>query len=425
MRGYHRHMRRRGPTRLGRAAVLALAAVIVVTGCTAEPAPPEPQFARLVGAPAPLDVTEVYLQQRIAAMTLREKLAALVMVHVPGTDSARIRAVLDRHALGGVIIMGDNVGGPAGTVAALTGALSSEAGLPVLTAIDQEGGIVRRLREDDAAAARELRGLPASAAEQAFRTRSTLVAQAGVIINFGIVADVTSDTSSFIRSRTLGDTPAAAAERVAAAVRGELGTVLSTLKHFPGHGASPGDSHSSIPRSAIDLDGWRKTHAVPFLAGIEAGAPLVMMGHLQFDRISPLPATLSPTWITILREELGFDGVIVTDDLLMLQRSGVAEYENPLRNAIRALAAGNDIVLFVLPADPSSVGVDLSDLLDALERAVGDGRLIEENIDASLHRVLSLRRAASGVSEPYVDCGPKCWGESPRSLALADAPPVG
>jgi beta-N-acetylhexosaminidase len=418
-------MRRRGPTRLGRAAALALAAVIVVTGCTAEPPPPEPQPGRLVGAPAPLDVTEVYLQQRIAAMTLREKLAALVMVHVPGTDAARIRSVLDRYGFGGVIIMGDNVGGPARTVAGLTGALSSEAGLPVLTAIDQEGGIVRRLREDDAAAARELRGLPASAAEQAFRTRSALVAEAGVLINFGIVADVTPDSSSFIRSRTLGESPSAAAERVAAAVRGELGTVLSTLKHFPGHGASPDDSHISIPRSSIGMRAWRATHAVPFRAGIEAGAPLVMMGHLQFDRISPLPASLSPTWVTILRQQLGFDGVIVTDDLLMLQRSGLPEYENPLRNAIRALAAGNDIVLFVLPADPGSVGVDLTGLLDALERAVGDGRLVEARIDASLHRVLSLRRAASGLVEPYVDCGPKCWGESPRSLALADVPPTG
>ena len=170
---------------------------------------------------------------------------------------------------------------------------------------------------------------------------------------------------------------------------------------------------------------WRATHAVPFRAGIEAGAPLVMMGHLQFDRISPLPASLSPTWVTILRQQLGFDGVIVTDDLLMLQRSGLPEYENPLRNAIRALAAGTDIVLFVLPADPGSVGVDLTGLLDALERAVGDGRLVEARIDASLHRVLSLRRAASGLVEPYVDCGPKCWGQSPRSLALADVPPTG
>lgn len=389
--------------------------MVVLTGCAAEPVPPPPP-GRLAGAPPPLDVTEVYLQQRIAAMTPQQKLAALVMVHVPGTDAARIRGVIDAYGFGGVILMGDNIGGAAESVAALTAGLSTEAGLPVLTAIDQEGGIVSRLREDQAPAANDLWGAAPAAAEQAFALRSALVARAGVLINFGIVADVTPDRSSFIRTRTLGETPQAAAERVAAAVRGERGTVLSTLKHFPGHGASPDDSHVSIPRSSIDLATWRSTHALPFQAGIDAGAPLVMMGHLQFDQISPLPASLSPTWVSVLRDELGFDGVIVTDDLLMLQRSGVAAYADPVNNAIQALAAGNDLVLFVLPGDPSTVGINLGGLVDSLVAALDDGRLDEPSINASLHRVLSLRRAATGLVEPYVDCGSKCWGESPRSL---------
>lgn len=411
-------MRRRA--RPARAIALAAAiALIGLTGCSTEVEPPPLPIGRLVGAPAPLDVSQVYLQQRIAAMTPEQKLAALVMVHVPGTDPARIRGVIDAHGFGGVILMGDNIGGPASTVAALTAALSSEAGLPVLTAIDQEGGFVRRLRDDRAPAASDLWALEPSAAEQAFATRSALVAEAGVLINFGIVADVTPDRASFIRNRTLGETPAAAADRVAAAVRGELGTVFSTLKHFPGHGASPDDSHVSIPRSSIDLPGWRSTHAVPFRAGIDAGAALVMMGHLQFDRVSPLPASLSPTWVTVLRHELGFEGVIVTDDLLMLQRSGVAAYANPVNNAVRALAAGNDIVLFVLPGDPSTVGIDPAGLVASLVAALDDGRLDESRIDASLARVLALRREATGLIEPYVDCGPKCWGASPRSTALS------
>ena len=405
--------RRRQHTRA--VAVGLVAALATITGCTAAAEPPPPPLARLVGAPAPLDPTAVYLEQRIAAMSLEQKVAALLMVHVPGTDPARIRAVIDAHGLGGVSLMGDNLGGPAATVAGLTGALSAESGLPVLTAIDQEGGIVRRLRDDTFAASWELRGAPASAAEQAFAGRSALVAEAGVLINFGIVADVTPDRSSFIHVRTLGESPAAAAERVAAAVRGEQGTVLSTLKHFPGHGASPDDSHVSIPRSALTIAQWRATHAVPFQAGIDAGAPLVMTGHLLFERVSPLPASLSPTWITILRQQLGFDGVIVTDDLLMLQRSGVAAYRDPVQNAVRALAAGNDLLLFVLPADPSTVGVDLGALIDALALAVIDGRIDAARLDASLQRVLALRRAASGELGPFVDCGPKCRGEIGRA----------
>lgn len=406
-------MRGRSGTRRAIAAALAVS-LAAVTGCATAVEPPPPPLARIAGAPPLLDPTAVYLEQRIASMSLEQKVAALIMVHVPGTDPARIRGVIDAHGLAGVILMGDNVGGPAAQVGQLTAALSSEAGLPVLTAIDQEGGVVRRLREDEFPAARTIRGAEPAVAEQAFVDRSTLVSSAGVLINFGIVADVTPDSSSFIRSRTLGETPEAAAERVAAAVRGEQGRVLSTLKHFPGHGASPDDSHVSIPRSDLDLAQWRATHAVPFQAGIAAGAPLVMMGHLQFDRISALPASLSAEWVAILRDELGFEGVIVTDDLLMLQRSGIDAYRDPYSNAVRALQAGNDLLLYVLPGDPSTVGIDIDALIATLAAAVADGRIAEEQVDASLARVLALRRAASGQSGPFVDCGPKCWGASPR-----------
>jgi beta-N-acetylhexosaminidase len=409
---------RRGPkSTVVMTAVMTLI-IVAATGCAAQQTPiPEPaEPTRLVGAPVALDVREVYLDQRIAGMTIEQKVAALVMVHVPGTDPARIRSFVDAHGFAGVILMGDNIGGPAATVSRLTDALSSDPGLPVLTAIDQEGGVVRRLLDDEAPSARALRGAPAAAAEAAFRERSALVAEAGVMINFGIVADVTPDQSSFIRSRTLGETPAASAERVAAAVRGESGNALSTLKHFPGHGASPDDSHVSIPQSSITIDQWRASHAIPFAAGIDAGAPLVMMGHLEFSTISPMPASLSSTWIELLRTELGFDGVIVTDDMLMLQRSGVAAYSDPVQNAIGALAAGNDLLLYVLPSNPSSVGIDPAGLVAALAAAVGDGRLDEAQIDASLYRVLGMRRDASDESGPFTDCGPKCWGESPRAV---------
>ena len=409
--GYHRQMRRRSSRPR---ALLAAAAVLAVAGCVSYEAAPGAPEARAAGAPPLLDPAALYVDQRLADMSLRQKLAAQVMIHVPGTDAARIRSVVDRHGFGGVILMGDNVGGSAATVSRLTAALHAEPGLPILTAIDQEGGIVRRLLADVAPAGRALWSAPPSATEAAFRARAGLVDRAGVLINFGIVADVSPDGSSFIGPRTLGESPRASADRVAAAVRGESGAALSTLKHFPGHGASPDDSHVSVPRSGISLEEWRRTHALPFVAGIEAGAPLVMTGHLQFDRISQVPATLSSEWITILRDELGFDGTIVTDDMLMLQRSGLAEYSDPERNAVRALAAGNDLLLYVLPGDPATVGIDLASLLDALVASVEDGTVAETAVDDSMRRLISMRRTASGEAGPYRDCGPKCWGESPR-----------
>ena len=407
-------MRRRSSRPRALLAAAAAFAVLAVAGCVSYEAAPRAPEVRAAGAPPLLDPTVLYVDQRLADMTLRQKLAAQVMIHVPGTDASRIRSVVERHGFGGVILMGDNVGGSAATVSRLTAALHAEPGLPILTAIDQEGGIVRRLLADDAPAGRALWTAPPSATEAAFRERAGLVDQAGVLINFGVVADVSPDGSSFIGPRTLGESPNASAERVAAAVRGESGAVLSTLKHFPGHGASPDDSHVSVPRSGISLEEWRRTHAVPFVAGIEAGAPLVMTGHLQFDRISAMPATLSSEWITILRDELGFDGIVVTDDMLMLQRSGLAEYADPERNAARALAAGNDLLLYVLPGDPRAVGIDPESLLDALVASVEEGTVSQASVDESVRRLISTRRAASGETGPYRDCGPKCWGESPR-----------
>lgn len=415
---------RTGIRRLITAGAIGALAAGLLSGCA--PAPRgdagttgSDPVAKRVSAPAAPDPIALHIEQRLDSMTLAQKLAALVMVHVPGTDPATIRAVVDPLGLGGVILMADNVPGDAAATAQLTSALHADPGLPLLTAIDQEGGDVRRLPGDSSPAGSQLHAATPAAVESAFAARAELVASAGVLINFGVVADIAPDGLSFIGPRTLGATPESAAERVAAAVRGESGRVLSTLKHFPGHGASPDDSHVSIPSSSITLEQWRASHAVPFAAGIEAGAPIVMTAHLRFDRVSPVPASLSPTWIRILRDELAFDGVIVTDDLLMLQRSGDPAYADPIENGVRALAAGNDLLLFVLPADPASVGFDGRRLVDALVAAVETGRVSETAVDDSLRRVLALRRAASSESGPFVDCGPKCRGESPRARESA------
>lgn len=340
------------------------------------------------------DASEDWVSDRVSTMTAAEKAAALLMLHAPGTDPGPLRTYLDQ-GVSGVILMGDNIAGDAASLRALTGALTVDPAVPPLIAVDEEGGEVQRLDWDTAASAGTLRAAPSSDTTAAFAARAQSVDAGGANVNFGVIADVTDDPDSFIAGRVLGTDPQAAADRVAAAVRGERGVVATTLKHFPGHGAAPGDSHSSVPSAPLDLAAWRAGPALPFTAGIDAGAELVMTGHLAYPAIDPAPASLSPAWHRILRDELGFDGVVVTDDMLMLQHNGLPEYADPGENAVRAVAAGADLLLYVLPADPSEFGISVDGLVGAITDAVASGRISEARLDDAVTRVLALRRELS------------------------------
>ena len=381
---------------------LALVAAAVLSGCTANvtPPPPVPDLA-----PRPVwtrvDPISDYADDRLSTMTLDERIRSMFMVHLAGTNARALASYAAGTGASGLILMGDNIPEPEDALAGITARITGEPGLPILVAIDQEGGVVRRLFSDEAASAEQLRGLPPAAATEAFAERAALLASVGVTVNFGIVADVTDDGSSFIYDRSMGSTAATAAERVAAAVAGEQGAVLSTLKHFPGHGVAPGDSHSSIPATGMGLEQWSAEHADPFRAGIAAGAELVMVGHLQFDGVDPQPATLSPVWNGILRDELGFDGIIVTDDMGMLQNSGRADLSDPASNAIRAIAAGSTLLLYVGP-------VDLTAMSAAVQSAIESGAISVEQIDDAARRLLELRRTLSGETGPYVHCFAEC-----------------
>ncbi|MCD5347144.1 glycoside hydrolase family 3 N-terminal domain-containing protein [Agromyces sp. H3Y2-19a] len=380
-------------------AVLAVAAALLV-GCAPASAPTR-ATAGTEGSATPTamatptaDASEDWVSDRVSTMTAAEKAAALLMLHAPGTDPGPLRTYLDQ-GVSGVILMGDNIAGDAASLRALTGALTVDPALPPLIAVDEEGGEVQRLDWDTAASAGTLRAAPSSDTTAAFAARAQSVDAGGANVNFGVIADVTDDPDSFIAGRVLGTDPQAAADRVAAAVRGERGVVATTLKHFPGHGAAPGDSHSSVPSAPLDLAAWRTGPALPFTAGIDAGAELVMTGHLAYPAIDPAPASLSPAWHRILRDELGFDGVVVTDDMLMLQHNGLPEYADPGENAVRAVAAGADLLLYVLPADPSEFGISVDGLVGAITDAVASGRISEARLDDAVTRVLALRRELS------------------------------
>lgn len=388
--------------RAARFAALVVAAAVMLGGCTG--APPEPvRTADPRPEPPPIDPVQQYADDRLSVMTLDQKIQSMLMIHVPGLDAAGLGALAAANQVGGLILMGDNIPNPPDALGAMTPLMSAEAGLPVLVATDQEGGIVARIWTDTAPAAEQLRSLPPDAARTAFASRGALLESVGVSVNFGIVADVTGDPASFIYDRSMGGTAADAAARVAEAVAGESGEVLSTLKHFPGHGVSPGDSHSSIPSTAMSLADWRTGHAPPFEAGIEAGAELVMFGHLQFDAIDPQPATLSPLWHEILRDELGFDGIIITDDMNMLERAGRPDLANQAQNAVRAVAAGNTMLLYV-------GAVDIPAVVAAVRDAVLTDQIPESVIDDAARRLLVLRRTLSGETGRFTHCLDECQG---------------
>lgn len=385
-------MRRSLPSTL---AVLALAGAAVLTGCSAPAAPaPSPSAAAATPSPTPTPTPATpaeWAAERVAGMSVEEKAASVLMLHAPGTEPGAMRALLD-EGIAGVILMGDNIPADETSLAALAADLQVDPEAATLVGTDQEGGIVSRIDWDPAPAPWVLRDQPATAAGDAFAARAGALAASGVNINFGIVADVTADPSSFIYDRVLGTDPQAAGERVAAAVDGERGVVASTVKHFPGHGAAPGDSHVSIPSAPLTLDEWRAGPALPFAAAIGAEVELVMTGHLAYPAVDAAPASLSPEWHRILREELGFEGIVVTDDMLMLQHNGLPEYADPGENAVRALAAGGDLLLYVLPADPSEFGISVDGLVASVAEAVASGRIPEARLDEAATRVLELRR---------------------------------
>lgn len=335
-------------------------------------------------------------------MSVREQAASVVMGHIPSTDPTALAAYM-RQGLGGFILMGANIPATEAELMTLTAALATDPALPPLIAIDQEGGIVSRLPADGYPSSETLKSRPAAESGAAFSARASLVARAGISVNFGTVADVTADSSSFIYGRALGVDPVAAAERVAAATAAQEPFVASTLKHFPGHGAAPGDSHHAIPTTEETTAEWRETDARPFEAGIDAGASLLMFGHLAYTSVDPAPASLSPRWHDIARDELGFDGVIVTDDLGMLQSSGVAAYADPVTNAVSALVAGSDLVLMIAGSTEETAG----QLVDGITQAVDAGTLDAARLADAATRVLELRLRLSADAATWTLC-PEC-----------------
>jgi beta-N-acetylhexosaminidase len=299
-----------------------------------------------------------------------------------------VNKMIRERNIGGVLLFAHNMKSEAQTQA-LTGSLQelsmqTEPPVPLFVAVDQEGGDVSHapwVAPQPAAARVGARGDPAEARAIAERMGRELL-RAGVNTDLAPVVD--TGFGAAIGSRSFGEDPELVAEMGAAAVEGfEEAGVVSVAKHFPNHGPATSDSHESLPVVDHDLATLRSHDLPPFEAAIEAGVPMVMVGHLVYPAIDPeRPASLSPEAVGMLRGELGFDGVVVTDDLAMAGATGGGP---PSRAAVAAAKAGADLLII------SSQPQQQADAYDAVLEAVESGEIPRERIEASVERILKVK----------------------------------
>lgn len=328
------------------------------------------------------DEVEAVLQ----GMTLRQQIARMFIFPVSGPElTADETSWLADLQPGGVILVERNFG-TAEEVRTLTTAIHATVpALPPLVSLDQEGGIVTRLWDDPAPDAPTLGTLTLGEISSFAQQRVELLASYGFDLNFAPVADVAFTPDSFMAGRAFGDDPELVAERVVAYLDGVKGTpVVHCVKHFPGHGRVTVDSHEALPVLDVDPDTWTGADALPFAAAVADAVPMVMLGHLAVPMWDDLPATLSPVAVAVLRENLGFEGVVVTDDLFM----GALSAWQPLEIVDMAITAGVDLLLYVdLPDTPVA-------LVDHVASRVAQGEVSQERIRESARRIIAMQFAA-------------------------------
>jgi beta-N-acetylhexosaminidase len=352
-----------------------------------------------------------------------EDLGQLLMVGFPGlTITDELRGLIEREHVGGVLLFARNVVNAA-QVLELTSQLQAIARAaghahPLLIAIDQENGTVRRL---EAGAT----GFPgamtlAAAGDEAL---AEAVAQAsgrelralGVNFNMAPVVDVnTNPANPVIGVRAFSDDAATVARFGAAVARGYASAgVIAILKHFPGHGDTAVDSHHAVPTLTHDRARLEAVELAPFVAGVAAGVPAIMMGHVAAPALgAELPATIAPEVVRgLLRERLAFGGVIVAD---CVEMSAVADTVGAERGAVLAAQAGNDLVIVSHRYDRQTGA------LTALRAAHVDGALARETVRAALARVVALKARTLSWEAPPAEV-PGWVGEAEHQALAARA----
>lgn len=317
-----------------------------------------------------------YLQQ----MTLEEKVGQMIFARMPSAGQAE---ALETYHFGGYILFSrDYEGKNLEQVKEEIASYQSLSKVPLLMASDEEGGTVTRISQlletpfASPLALYQAGGIEAILSDA--KQKTSLLKGVGIYAGFFPVADLSTDPSSFIYDRTIGQDAKTTADYI-----GQLVSLLkeerfaSTLKHFPGYGDNA-DSHTDLVYDNRSLEELRANDFLPFKAGIEAGADSIMVSHNIVPAIDDVPSSISPEINKILRNELGFEGVIMTDDFDM---QGLVQFVDQDTGALQTIQAGTDMIL------SSSYASQIPYIIEQVK----SGTITEERIDQSVKRILGMK----------------------------------
>lgn len=318
------------------------------------------------------------------SLTTEEKVGQLFLARCPETGALED---IGAYHLGGYVLFGrDFQNGTPESVAATVAEYQNAAAIPLLIAVDEEGGTVTRVssysqyRDSRFPSPRKLyaeSGL--SLILETEEEKCTLLKSLGINVNLAPVCDITTDPEAFMYSRSLGQSPEETGDYVAAVVALMAAQqVGSVLKHFPGYGNNT-DTHTGIAVDDRPLEALESADLLPFAAGIDAGCGAIMVSHTFVNCLdSEYPASLSPAVHTYLRSEMGFEGVIATDDLVM---EAITDQYGAGEAAVLAVLAGNDLLC------SSEYQIQYAAVLEAVQ----SGRISEELLDQAVARVLQWK----------------------------------
>ena len=368
---------------------------LLLSGCgttsvpaeTALPSVPETVPATAPAVPettVPETVPADPVRQMISDMSLEQRVGQLFLARCNAETAAMD---VQQYHLGGLVLFGNDFENQTpDSMAQTISGYQNAAEKPLLIAVDEEGGDVTRISQFSAFRDKRFSslrkrygqgGLEAVLTEEEEKCR--LLSDLGINVNLGPVCDISTDPDAFMYSRSLGQDAQTTAEVTASTVNlMNAFSIGSVLKHFPGYGNNA-DTHTGIAVDSRPLESLKENDLIPFTAGIQAGCGAVMVGHIIVEALDPdYPASLSPAVHRYLREELGYSGVIMTDDLVM---QAITDQYGAGEAAVMAVLAGNDLLC----------STEYAVQYEAVLQAVLDGRIDIDVLNSAVRNVLEWK----------------------------------